>query len=675
MWKLKKRVLSGVAAAALLLGTVPSLALADGNQPAKLAIPQGTGSAVLQNANYFGDLDPATPMTVDIIMKIQHKKQLEHYIKETVTPGSRHYRKYINHPRQFAAKYAPNPSEINTVTHYLRRYGIKSKVYPDNLVITAQGTVGQFNKAFDVDIKKAKFKGKSFHATKRPPRAPHNVAKDILAILGLSDYSDFVAHSVKRPVSMGQESPQGPLSLDPSDLIDRYNVQPLYDKGAKGQGQTIGIVTLAEFNPQDAYAFWKQEGIKTKPNRIKVTDVDGGSGWDGYDETTLDVEQSGAFAPMADINVYVGPNSDPGFVDAYAKAINENKAQQISVSWGISETAIIDAVQQREESPEYAETFNQLYMQAASQGISMFAAAGDTGAYDATRAPGTYQLTVDNPGDSPYVTAAGGTTIPWQTTTKTGVKIDVKNERAWGWDYLYPYFDSLGMNNPKGWVTYYFAGGGGGFSELFATPDYQKGVPGVNSYTAIKYWQPSADYTSVQRLDQPQIVTGTGNGRNMPDLSMNADPYTGYKVYLHLPDEDTGLPTDKTGVEVYGGTSFVSPQLNGLSALINSANHTQIGFWNPQIYRFAQQKDSPFNPLNTTGGTNDNIFYSGTSGTIYNQATGLGVPDVAALAKHFENHPKKPGHGGPGHGHGHGPGCGHGPGHGHGHGPGHHHGR
>jgi subtilase family serine protease len=664
MWKLKKRVLSGIAAAALLLGTVPSFALADSNQPAKQTIPQGTGSAVLQNANYFGDLDPDTPMTVDIIMKIQHKKQLSRYIKETVTPKSPNYRKYINNPHQFAAKYAPNPSEIKTVTHYLNRYGIKSKVYPDNLVITAQGTVAQFNKAFSVDIKKAKFKGKSFHATKKAPKAPHNVAKDILAILGLSDYSDFAAHSVKRPVSIGQQSPQGPLSLDPSDLIDRYNVQPLYDKGAKGQGQTIGIVTLAEFNPQDAYTFWERQGIDTKPNRIKVTDVDGGSGWDGYEETTLDVEQSGALAPMANIHVYVGPNSDPGFVDAYAKAINENKAQQISVSWGISETAIIDAVQQQVESPQYAETFNQLFMQAASQGISMFAAAGDAGAYDATGYPGTYQLTVDNPGDSPYVTAAGGTTLPWQTTTKTDVKINVKKERAWGWDYLYPYFDSLGLNNPKGWLDNYFVGGGGGFSEFFATPDYQKGVFGVNSYTAIKYWQPNTDYTSVARLDQPKIVTGSGKGRNMPDLSMNADPYTGYKVYL----TDPGKPGQNPQVATYGGTSFVSPQLNGLSALINSADHTQIGFWNPQIYRFAQQANSPFDPLNTTGGTNDNLFYSGTPGTVYNQATGLGVPDVAALAEHFAKQHGKPGHG-PGHRHGHG----HEPGHGHGHG--HHHGR
>lgn len=624
---IKKNILSIVTAGALVLGMIPGFASADG--ASTQAIPQGTGEAILQNASYFGDLDPSTKITIDIVMKIQNKNELARYINETTSSTSHHFRQYLG-VKQFKAKYAPNKGQINAITHYLRDFGIKSTVYPDQLIITAEGTVGQFNKAFDVDIKKAKFKGKSFHATKKQPKAPKNIAKNILAILGLSDYSNFSTNIVKRPVPLKESAPQGPLSLDPSDLIKHYNVQPLYDKGAKGQGQTIGIVTLAEFNPEDAYEFWKQEGIKTKPNRIKVHDVDGGSGWDGYDETTLDVEQSGALAPEAGIDVYVGPNTDAGFVDAFAKAINDNKAQQISVSWGLSETAIIDSVNQKVESPEYAEVFNQLYMQAAAQGISMFAAAGDAGSYDATRSPGSYQLSVDNPADSPYITAAGGTTLPWQTTTSTGVKVSVNQERAWGWDYLYNFFDSLGFNNPDGWARYYFSGGGGGFSTLFDTPDYQKGVSGINTYTAVKQWAPSDDFLTVSRI-APTIVKGKGSGRNLPDLSMDADPYTGYNVYV----SDPGDPGSNGEWAAYGGTSFVAPQLNGLSALINSANHTKIGFWNPQIYRFAKQKSSPFTPLNASGADNDNLFYTGTEGTIYNQATGLGVPNVAALAEHF----------------------------------------
>lgn len=99
---------------------------------------------------------------------------------------------------------------------------------------------------------------------------------------------------------------------------------------------------------------------------------------------------------------------------------------------------------------------------------------------------------------------------------------------------------------------------------------------------------------------------------------MNADPYTGYLAYF----SDPGARGTNAGFATYGGTSYVAPQLCGLSVLINSNDQTRVGFWNPQIYRFALQKKSPFTPLNTTVPTNDNGFYTGRPGTVYHQATG-----------------------------------------------------
>ena len=622
----------------ILLTAGPSLTNAAETQ--KVAVQQGVNQQVLQNASVFGDLPGDTPVTVDIVMKIKNKEKLTRFITDSTTPGNKTYRHYLS-VDQFSKSYGVNPELIKQATNYLNSFGIQTKVYPNNLIITATGTADQFNKAFSITLKREKYKGKTFHGTKDTPKLPASFGKDILCILGLSNYSNLSSRAVKQPAPLTDNgtSPTGPLSLMPSDLIKRYNVQPLFDKGANGAGQTIGIVTLAEFNPEDAYSFWQGAGINVKPNRITKTDVDGGSGWDGYDETTLDVEQSGALAPQADINVYIGPNSDTGFTNAFAQAINENKAQQISVSWGESEPAINYFVQQQQETPEYVEVFNQLFMQAAAQGISMFAAAGDEGAYDAAREfglssgiPNAASLSVDNPADSPFVTAAGGTTLPFHFHNST-YNMDISNnqERAWGWDYLYQYFDARGLNNPSGWGDRYLAGGGGGFSQFFATPNYQLGVPGVNRFTAVKQWTPNSDQSSLTRDTAPTIITGTGKGRNLPDLAMNADPYTGYQVWF----SDPGKPGSNFSSATYGGTSFVAPQLCGLSALINSADHTQVGFWNTQIYRFALQEDSPFHPLNTTGATNDNGFYTGTPGTVYNQATGLGTPDIAALAKKF----------------------------------------
>ncbi|WP_029422212.1 S53 family peptidase [Alicyclobacillus macrosporangiidus] len=626
----------GVALMTGALGMValPSVGMADSEQE----IPQGVGSGILQNASYFGDVPDDTPVTVDIVMKVQNQDDLEAFITQTTDPRSPNYRHYLT-PVQFKQRYAPSDGEIRQITAYLAQFGIQSTVYPDNLIITANGTAGQFNRAFNIALKWAQFDGKRFHATKANPKFPSSLAQDILCVLGLSDYSDFTARLIKRADVSGNDTPVGPLNLKPQDLIQHYHVQPLYDKGATGAGQTIGIVTLADFNAEDAYAFWSQMGIPVKGNRITEIPVDGGTGWDGYEETTLDVQQAGALAPQADIRVYEGPNSDTGFIDTFARAINDNVAQQISVSWGWSEPGIQYAIDLQMETPQYAYAYNQLFMQAAAQGQSMFAASGDEGAYDAVREfglksgiPGVANLSVDNPADSPYITAAGGTTLPFHFhSNSTGIDVRNDQERAWGWDYLYPYFDARGFNDPDDWADRYLVGGGGGFSAFFPTPAYQQGVPGVNRYTGVLQWIPSSDGSTLTRAKQLSVVTGKGSGRNMPDLSMNADPYTGYLVYL----SDPGQPGSNSGYATFGGTSFVSPQLAGLTALINDADNTRVGFWNPQIYRFATQKDSPFTPLNTTGATNDNDFYTGTPGTVYNQATGLGIPDIAKLASAF----------------------------------------
>ncbi|MBX6353048.1 MAG: peptidase S53 [Thermoflavifilum sp.] len=628
--------LAMASAGMLAFAVSPGFAYGDTSQ----SVPQDVSPAVLSQASYFGDLPDDTPVTVDIVLKLRNAQALQSYINQTTDPSSRNYRHYLS-VSQFAQQYAPSPQDIRAITNYLQAFGIQTTVYPDHLIITANGTVGQFNQAFKTKIQSAKLNGRSFHAAKQNPMLPAGIAKDVLCVLGLTNYYNFKSNALERNLDPA-DTPVGPLNLTPQDLISHYDVGPLYQQGATGAGQTIGIVTLADFNPEDAYAFWNDMGINVKANRITEVPVDGGAGWDGYDETTLDVEQSGALAPQADIRVYEAPNTDTGFVDAFATAISEDIAQQISVSWGLAEPAILYLVANNAETPAYPYVFNQLFMEAAAQGQSMFAAAGDEGAYDAVRefylnsgVPGVALPSVDQPADSPYITAAGGTTLPFHfTSPSTGITVHVDQERAWGWDYLYNYFDARGLNNPAQWAARYLVGGGGGFSLFFPTPDYQQGVPGVNKFTGVLQWIPTQNGSSLTRATQPQIITGNGAGRNLPDLSMNADPYTGYLVYL----SDPGKPGSNAGYAVYGGTSFVAPQLAGLTALINDADHTRVGFWNPQIYRFATTKNSPFTPLNTTGTTNDNDLYTGTAGTVYNQATGLGIPDIAKLADRFAGH-------------------------------------
>jgi subtilase family serine protease len=80
----------------------------------------------------------------------------------------------------------------------------------------------------------------------------------------------------------------------------------------------------------------------------------------------------------------------------------------------------------------------------------------------------------------------------------------------------------------------------------------------------------------------------------------------------------------------------VAPQLNGSAAVIDSYVGHRVGFWNPSIYGFAEVGGSPFTTLQHAGTTNDNVFFTGTAGDVYNEATGLGTPNLTALAKLFK---------------------------------------
>ncbi len=635
----------------LLFSSAPAMAAQNSSSSARQVVPQGVGAAVAKSATVFGNTPSDTPVTVSIVLNARNQAQLQNYIQQTVTPGNQNYRKFLTTQR-FAQMYGQSPDVIQAIVSYFQMYGITAQVYPDNLDIVLNGTAGQFDQAFSINMQDMQYHGQKFHGVKQNPTLPGRLTSPILAVLGLTNYAPFTtstAHTSKTVLqkagtsykpSDGSSTPADVQT--PQDVENNYDITPLINKGDLGQGQTIGIVTLASVNPSDAYAFWQAYGIPVKANRISLVNVDGGAGAPslstGSDETTLDVEQSGALAPDANIIVYQAPNTDYGFADAFFKAASDNQVGSLSVSWGMSEDAVNYEVANGEESPNYAQAFNEAFEEAAAQGISSFAATGDYGAYQATSDLGTTDLSVGNPADSPYVTAAGGTTLPSSDSpVLQQLGISIPQERAWAWDYFFPLWQQFGASDEQTWAEANAVGGNGGYSDIFPEPSYQRGISGVDHFSAVQWFTPIDNNTAWSFNPNAPVVTGNSNGgRAMPDLSMNADPYTGYAIYSSLFSgtnlENAGTPNWSAG---WGGTSFVAPQLNGIAALINEANGGRVGFWNPQIYGFAEQKSSPLTPLDTTGTSNDNLFYSGTPGTIYNAATGLGTPDVAKLADDF----------------------------------------
>jgi kumamolisin len=303
----------------------------------------------------------------------------------------------------------------------------------------------------------------------------------------------------------------------------------------------------------------------------------------------------------------------------------------------------------------------------AAQGQSSFDAAGDNGPYDDSQDyPQAYtELTVDNPANSPWATASGGTTEPgkiplFDSDGNVAAIVYLKSQRIWGWDWQYRYYSLFENANSVPYTSeaqfaadpYNAWAGGGGYSISELRPSYQRLIPGIGSYTAVPYLTPATaelypgttdyylpttftpwDAGNANLAAPPAPVTGHANGRVVPDVSADADPYTGYEeYYIDFPRSEGHLEYG------WGGTSFVAPQLAGSAAVIDSYLGGRAGFWNPALYRFAIGRNSPVTPLDAASAGNDNLYYTGTPGSLFNPGAGLGVPNLTRLAADFRAH-------------------------------------
>lgn len=579
--------------------------------------------------------------TLTIGLAVRNQAALDTFVSSLADPTSANFRKFIT-PQQFAASYGQTPAAVAQVVAYLKSKGfVVTEVHANQLLITVQGTNAQVAAAFGTTVHNYSLLGETYQAPATAAVIPTAISSIATVVTGLNTKPNLRPHTAVLPrtgalasdvpkaaaVAVATANPPGYLTT--VDLAAQYNISPLYAKGLTGAGKTVGIATLAGYNQSDAYAYWSGIGLTVNPGRITDVLVDGGPrkqdgpGSEGSGETTLDVEQSGGVAPGANVRVYLAPNTDAGFIDVFAKAVDENIVDVLSVSWGSPEIFY--------GSAELG-VYHAIFQQAAAQGIPVIAAAGDAGAFDINRSytypQCTTLLTVDFPAADPVVLAAGGTTLPNTVQHKYG-PVTVTTERAWGWDYLKDYIVK-NYGTALYYSDYYTVGGGGGVSVDYALPSFQSGVTGVQKSAAAQsllcqaafVGDPGTAYEDL--IDLPSGVVG----RNLPDVSLNADPYSGYLTY-------------QGGWSVQGGgTSFVAPQLNGILTLISSGIPVstdnpkgRVGSINPQLYaafkKYAYTAGSPFKPI-TAG---DNEYYKSTA--TYNPSTGLGSLDVNALGTYL----------------------------------------
>jgi kumamolisin len=595
-----------------------------------------TAAPIRAHAQDLGATPAAQTVTASIVLKVRSTDALEALVALTQEPGLPTFHHFLS-VREFADLFAPSQRDIATITGYLAGFGITvTEVFADRLLIHATGTADAFNQAFAVDLHDFTKDGKRFHRGRHAPRVPLLLRDLLVSIQGISTEGAQFHPMRKNAASLtpmfaaapvlphdGETATGVPGSFTVGDVANMYNINPLYDAAIDGSGQTIGIATLANFDPADAFTYWDAIGLSVDPNRITQIHVDGGgelSADAGSGETCLDVQQSGGLAPGAKIIVYDAPNTDAGFIDLFYKAASDNLVDSLSVSWGSAEEFYFEAVT-GEDLTAQLKAFHQAFLEAAVQGISMFASSGDSGAFDINDAfndPVSNVLSVDIPGADPAITAAGGTTVPVTLNAGPGTPdLVVSQEQVWGWDYIENYL--VAVLGPDFLHAFFPTGGGGGVSVFWDVPRYQAHTHGIRKSEPHQsvIFDDGSGAGPVDLLDLPAHFAG----RNVPDVSLDGDPFSGFLLFSTT---DGGLLSGE------GGTSFVAPQLNGISALLSQSVGGRIGLWNPMLYRFKSTfGNSAHAPLvDVTAG--DNWFYPGAAG--YTPGAGLGVLNVANLA-------------------------------------------
>jgi kumamolisin len=606
-----------------------------------------------------------TLISVTIALGLPELNEAENLLKSLNTPGDPQFHQFLT-ADQFVARFAPTDANVAKVIASLAKYGLTAeRTSATTLKVT--GLPADMERAFAVSLHSygvpahGNVIGYTFHAPLSRPTIPAEISASVAAVVGLDSRPNFRPQYRAAPQTLTRARSKLPQAttgnafgyLTVTDFANHYDVQPLYSRGVSGRGRTLAIVTFASFTPGDAFAYWSALGLSFNANRIRIVNVDGGPGAPndaaGSLETTVDVEQSGGIAPGANIIVYQAPNTNQSFVDVFAAAIDANSAETISDSWGswewlsnLENSPVTDPTTGR--TVGLTQAVHELLVRAAIQGQTLFAASGDGGAYDVNNDLGCFgpyspkvptscsaTLSVDYPASDTAMTAAGGTTLAGTqefcltSACTPPYVVNIPHESVWGWDYLEGLCDALGTPNP---ITcgIFPGGGGGGVSILSQEPSYQIGLPGIQRSQPGQIFQ-AGEFFAMYDIGLFYVLPAFYPGRNVPDVSFNADPDTGYIVYY------TSSVSGFGEEPFWGGTSFVGPQLNGVSALLGEyLQGSRLGLLNSTPYGLALSGRAygyPGAPLNAIA-YGDNWFYYGRSG--YSPAAGLGTLDVANFA-------------------------------------------
>jgi hypothetical protein len=609
------------------------------------------------------DALPTDRMLLVLKRSPSQEAALDTLLDQQADRASPNYHAWLT-PQQFGQQFGPSDADIQTITAWLQSHGFQvNGVSNGRTVIEFSGNAGQMRDAFHTSIHRYTVNGEDHWANSSDPQIPAALAPVVSGIATLYNFPRQAMHEVMgtflRSRSTGAVQLIGPLftiplrgftyfALGPADFAKIYNVPNLLRSPApsnvyNGDGQTVAIVGQSDINPQDVNAFRTLFGLPTLANLTTIV-----SGPDpGFDpggaetEADLDVEWAGAVAPNAAIDLVIAQSTEVSLgVDLAAQyAVDNNVAPVLNESFGICEFFL---------GASGNTFYDQLWQQAAAQGITVTVSSGDTGSATCDRAVGTvgpalYGLSVSGFTSTPYNVSVGGTDFNditdfaefWNTTQSDTPTVPSAlgyiPEMTWNGtctnQEIFSHFDvttaEQSCNNATiqqdGYTT--LRGGSGGQSNCTVSGSTESSCSGG-------YAKPTW-----------QVGTGVPNdgARDIPDVSLFASAGFNGSLYVICESDLAPVPSTSscdpyaqvTSFVGIGGTSASSPAFAAIVSLVNQATGSRQGNANYVLYKLAAQPGqsctSAANPANTC------VFYDIPSGSTIAMPCAQGSPNNPVL--------------------------------------------
>ncbi|HEU0369017.1 MAG TPA: protease pro-enzyme activation domain-containing protein [Candidatus Acidoferrum sp.] len=597
----------------------------------------------------------------------QQEAALQLFIEQLQTKGSPSFHHWLT-AQEFGARYGVDQLDLEAVTAWLRSEGFQvNVVYPNGMLIDFSGTAGQVRKAFQTEIHHLAVEGNMHIANMSEPRIPAALAPVIAGVVSLHDFRPRPMHQLRKP---RPTFTFGGLFGDtyavvPADLATIYNLNPLFNAGISGQGQSITLIEDTDvFTANDWNTFRSVLGLSAYSgasfSSVHPAPASGtnncnppGAFAPNDAEAILDAEWASAAAPSAANQMAACADTSTTFggLIALQNLINSSAPPAIvSISYGQCETVNGAAANA---------AYSSAYQQAVAEGVSVFVAAGDSGAAgcDNGAAVATHGIGVNAFASTPYNVAVGGTDFSdtfsgtnlnyWNSTNTPafGSAISYVPEIPWNdscagllvsayLGYSPTYGPTSLCNDPLlGALLESTVAGGGGPSQCATGSPSTSGVVSGSCAGWLKpYWQ--------------TVVGNPNDGvRDTPDVSLFAADglWSHYYVFCWSDTAHGGAAcgNDPSAWSGAGGTSFAAPVMAGIQALINQRAGGPQGNPAPVYYQLAAAEfgstgSATCNASNGAGVSSSCTFYDVTDGDIDVDCSGpdcyLGGASVGVLS-------------------------------------------